>query len=240
MREEETGDRRQEAEARAGAVPSCLMFSDFRLLPSDSSVILASRSPRRLELLSLLVPRDRIRVVPPPSPEEAGFEGLGTRGEIEGQLREVAAAKCEAVLRHLGPEAEDATVVAADTIIVARAAGGRPVVLGQPPDDDWRETTRRWFTEFYAGRTHSVLTGLCVAGPGGRREAIAETSVTFRADLGADLGWYLDTGEPRGKAGGYAIQGAGSVFVERVEGSLTNVVGLPLETLRPGLRAVCG
>lgn len=202
-----------------------------------SPVVLASRSPRRLELLSLVVPRERIRVVPPPSAEEAGFEGLHTRAEIEGRLREIAAVKCDAVLRHLGPEAEGAIVVAADTIIVVSTPLplSSLLVLGQPPEETWRETTRRWFTEFYAGRTHAVLTGLCVAGPGGRVEMMIESYVTFRTEVAADLDWYLDTGEPRGKAGGYAIQGAGSVFVERVEGSLTNVVGLPIGELRSAL-----
>ena len=247
MRGQESGVRGQEGSAPSITPVPCPPFP-------DSSVILASRSPRRLELLSLLVPRDRIRVVPPPSAEEAGFEGLTRRVEIERRLREIAAGKCDAVLGRLGSEAAGSVVVAADTVIVvagsvqddmpATRAGSRPgetfVVLGQPPDDAWRETTRRWFTEFYAGRTHSVLTGLCVEGPAGRSETIVETRVTFRADLAGDLGWYLDTGEPRGKAGGYAIQGAGSVFVERVEGSLTNVVGLPLRELRSALRASGG
>jgi septum formation protein len=76
------------------------------------------------------------------------------------------------------------------------------------------------------------LTAVYVTTPDGRfAERLVETRVTFHSDIDRWLNWYLLTGEPRGKAGGYALQGAGSVFIERVEGSLSNVVGLPLEAL---------
>ncbi|HEX6984486.1 MAG TPA: Maf family protein, partial [Planctomycetaceae bacterium] len=211
-------------------------LSDSCLLSPDSSFVLASRSPRRLELLALVVPRDRIRVVPPASPDEAGFDGLRTRRGIETRLLAIAAAKCDDVLSQLGGEAGRSIVIAADTVIVAGEADGELVPLGQPPEPDWRETTRGWFLDYYAGRTHLALTGLCVAGPRGRRETVVATRVAFRPDVAAYLDWYLATGEPRGKAGGYAIQGAGSLFVDRVEGSLTNVVGLPLRELLDVLR----
>lgn len=204
--------------------------------PADLRIILASRSPRRFELLSLIVPRERIRVLPPSSADEAGFEGLTTRTVIERRLRSVAAAKCDDVLRQLGDEAGWSLTIAADTVIVAGEHDGELVVLGQPPESEWRETTRRWFFDYYAGRSHVALTGLCVATPTGRREFVVETRVTFRADAAKYLDWYLDTEESRGKAGGYAIQGAGSVFVDRLDGSLTNVVGLPLRELLTVLR----
>jgi septum formation protein len=126
-----------------------------------------------------------------------------------------------------------AVIIAADTTIVATAADGSLHVLGQPPEDDfWKETVRTWFREYYAGRMHRALTGLCVHGPGGRiAERIVTTEVTMIANAESRLEWYIGTGEPRGKAGGYAIQGAGSVFVSQVAGSLSNVVGLPLEAL---------
>jgi len=111
-----------------------------------------------------------------------------------------------------------------------RYGGDQLRVLGQPPDDpSWPDVVRRWFREHYAGKTHTVATGLCVAQPG--RLAVyrvVKSRVTFYDDVDRWLEWYLATGEPRGKAGGYAVQGAGSVFVSRVEGSLSNVVGLPL------------
>jgi septum formation protein len=69
-----------------------------------------------------------------------------------------------------------------------------------------------------------------VTTPDGRRaERLVESKVTFRPDVEPWLNWYLLTGEPKGKAGGYALQGAASVFITKVEGSLSNVVGLPLE-----------
>ncbi|MBA3312191.1 MAG: Maf family protein [Planctomycetota bacterium] len=192
--------------------------------------VLASRSPRRLELLSQIVPIDAIRVLPPVSSDEAGFDGLRSLVDVETRLTEIAAAKCGDVLRQLGDEGTGSVVIAADTVVVA---GEREhlAVLGQPPEASWRETTRHWFSTYYAGRAHSVLTGLCVSTRSGLKQRIVTTQVTFREDVAALLDWYLDTEEPRGKAGGYAIQGAGSLFVERIEGSLTNVIGLPLREL---------
>jgi septum formation protein len=201
--------------------------------------ILASRSPRRRELLGLLVPPGSIRVFPPRDASEAGFEGLATRAAIERRLAEIAGDKAADVSRQWESTLADGmgtaprVIIAADTTIVVSAAGGTLKVLGQPPaDDSWKETVRRWFREEYAGRTHLALTALCVIGPGGRKaERIVTTEVTMIADVENHLEWYIGTEEPRGKAGGYGIQGAGSVFVSQVTGSLSNVVGLPLEAL---------
>ena len=89
-----------------------------------------------------------------------------------------------------------------------------------------------WFREYYAGKAHRAVTALCVATPTGRPiERVVTSEVTFHSDVDRRLDWYLETGEPLGKAGGYAIQGAGSIFVSRVEGSLSNVIGLPLREL---------
>lgn len=195
-------------------------------------IILASRSPRRRELLALLVPAEAIRVMPPANADEAGFHGLNSLAEIERQLLSIATAKRDDVLNQLGEERSRCCVIAADTVVVVGEQDGARQVLGQPPERDWQSTARRWFLEHYAGRTHLVLTGLSVAAPHRQIERIIASRVTFRSDVEVDLDWYLATGEPQGKAGGYAIQGLGSLFVERVEGSLTNVVGLPLEELR--------
>ncbi|MGC1275945.1 MAG: Maf family protein [Planctomycetaceae bacterium] len=197
----------------------------------DRLIVLASRSPRRLELLASIVPRERIRVVPPASANEAGFELLHTLAAIEDRLRSIAAAKCDDVCSRSDREETSPVIIAADTVIVVGDRDGEYVVLGQPPEPDWCETTRRWFLDQYAGKTHLALTCLCVALDGLQRETIVTTRVTFRTDVEQHLDWYLATGEPRGKAGGYAIQGAGSIFVDRIEGSLTNVIGLPLREL---------
>ena len=130
-------------------------------------------------------------------------------------------------------------VVAADTEVIVERAGASLHVLGQPPaDDSWAETVRRWFREDYAGKTHVAATALCVerlgekdASRSQRVSRVVTSRVTFIDDVDRWLDWYLATGEPRGKAGGYALQSAGSIFIAKVEGSLSNVVGLPLAEL---------
>ncbi len=206
-------------------------------MSAATSFILASRSPRRRELLALLVPPDRIKVLPPRDAAEPGFDGLHELAAIERHLAEIARRKAADVADQLAlkntPDARGEVIIAADTTIVATAADGTLRVLGQPPEDDsWKDTVRRWFCDYYASRTHLALTALCVRGPRGEIvERVDTTEVTFIADVESRLEWYIGTGEPRGKAGGYAIQGAGSVFIAGVAGSLSNVIGLPLEAL---------
>jgi len=126
-------------------------------------------------------------------------------------------------------------VITADTVIVAVDSDqdDKLIVLGQPPENDnWQETVRRWFQNYYFGKTHFAVTAACVADSAGQIvERLVKSEVTFRADGQRWLDWYLQTDEPQGKAGGYAIQQAGSIFVEKVEGSLSNIVGLPVEEL---------
>ncbi len=198
-------------------------------------VILGSRSPRRRELLGKLVPDTRITVQPPQSTEERGFEGLDDWTSIDARLQEIARAKSDDVLEQLRSQnVEFDAVIAADTVIVGCDESGRLAVLGQPPDtEDWQTVVADWFRRYYLGRSHTAATALCVEFPDGtRRERVVKTVVAMAADREDLLEWYLRTDEPRGKAGGYAIQGAGSLFVTSVEGSLSNVVGLPLEALR--------
>jgi septum formation protein len=197
--------------------------------------VLGSRSPRRLELLQQIVPAEAIEVLPPRSSEEAGFDGLADWPAIEGRLLEIARAKCADVLDQLSARPADPRriVITADTIVVVRGIGGRLAVLGQPPEDStWPEVVRRWFLDYYSGQTHEVATAFRVVKAGMPRvEQIVRTAVTFHGDVTRQLDWYLATGEPRGKAGGYAVQGAGGIFIARIDGSLSNVVGLPLREL---------
>jgi septum formation protein len=201
--------------------------------------ILASRSPRRLELLKLVVHPDLIEVRPPESPDEAGFDDCKDLDSIRRRMSEIARLKAERIRTALNEEEAAlherprTLIISADTTVIAQDRAGQPIVLGQPPEtDDWRETVRDWFLDYYAGRTHLTSTSVYVTTPDGRSaERIIDSRVTFRENVLPWLDWYLMTGEPKGKAGGYGLQGAGSVFVDRVEGSLSNVVGLPLEAL---------
>jgi septum formation protein len=201
--------------------------------------VLGSRSPRRLELLQQIVPPELIEVRPPRSPSEDDFVGLTEWAAIETRLLEIARAKCADVSDQIRATKSDRprVVITADTVVVVGPSDGRLQVLGQPPEDDtWREVVRRWFEHEYAGRTHLVATAICMAWPNARRfERIVRSTVTFHDDVTRWLDWYLATGEPRGKAGGYAVQGAGSIFVSRLEGSLSNVIGLPLRELLDAL-----
>lgn len=201
--------------------------------------ILGSRSPRRRDLLGLVVPETQIVVLPPRDAVEEEFEGLCEMPAIESRLVEIAAKKFKDVseqlaLSHDGLHpASVKVVIAADTTIVTTGNYGRLQVLGQPPaDDSWKAVVRTWFRDHFAGRTHIALTSLHVGIAGGQTvQRIVRTEVGFIADVDRHLNWYIKTGEPRGKAGGYALQGAGSVFISHVAGSLSNVVGLPLEAL---------
>jgi septum formation protein len=197
-------------------------------------LILGSRSPRRRELLELLIEPARIEVRPPSSSGELGFDGLRSWLEILQRLQQIARDKNDDVLAQLAPEQDTPLVLTADTVIVAEDHEARLHVLGQPPSNDsWREVVRDWFQRLYAGRGHIAATAVCLAAlPSQQRiERVVQSHVWFRDDVEPLLDWYLSTDEPRGKAGGYALQGLASVFVTRLEGSLSNVVGLPLEAL---------
>ncbi len=198
-------------------------------------LVLASRSPRRKELLTALCPLAEIEVLPPPRTEERDFEDCRDWPSIETRIQLIAREKLEAVKALLRARrgAAEAILIAADTAIVVREGADQLRVLGQPPDDPtWPVVVRDWFTRYYLGQTHWALSGLCVEWPSeARQSGVVRTAVSFHPPP-QELEWYLSTGEPCGKAGGYAIQGAGSAFVSRVEGSLSNVVGLPLEPLR--------
>lgn len=200
---------------------------------SNAPVVLGSRSPRRRELLALLVGDDRVLVRPPRDPDEPTFDDIHDSVQLEQRLREIAWQKNVDVAGQLqtdGALASVAGVLTADTVIVATTPEGTPVVLGQPPTaGDWQQTVREWFDRYYFDRTHQALSAVCLSTPDGRRvEVVVSTEVQFAADAQQWLDWYLATGEPIGKAGGYGLQGAGSLFVERIDGSPSNVIGLSL------------
>lgn len=210
------------------------------------TIVLGSRSPRRRELLAELVPSEAIEILPPIHSAEAGFEGLRTWSAIIERAATIARDKALDVrgqLEHRARTRGDSWVpylLTADTTVVVTEPDGDCLALGQPPDAaSWKETVCDWFTRYYAGRTHRVVTAVCgIATDGVCDERQVESRVTMRDDIASLARWYVETGEPQGKAGGYAIQGLGSLFVTRIEGSLTNIIGLPLETIRDMLGVV--
>jgi septum formation protein len=181
-----------------------------------TSLVLASRSPRRRAILDALgVEYDVVA----PDVEEI------RDGDPEEVVLENARRKART---GLAADAR-ALVLGADTEVVLDGA-----VLGQPADAN----RARASLEALSGRTHEVLTGVVLASRADERSGVARSRVTFRELDAATLHLYLRSGEWRGRAGAYAIQGLGSILIERVEGDFSNVVGLPvplLIELAPGI-----
>jgi septum formation protein len=175
-------------------------------------LILASASPRRADLLREAGILFRVA---PAHIDEAVRAGESPEGYVERLARE----KAEAVLA----ASPAAFVLGADTTVVVDET-----ILGKPADK--AEAAR--MLELLGGRSHQVLTGVALLGPADfARAAVVSTEVTFSRLSDADIAWYVGTGEPLDKAGAYAIQGGASRFVERVDGSFSNVVGLPMEVV---------
>ena len=178
-------------------------------------LILASASPRRAELLrAARIEFDVIRadvdesVLPGESPEE--------------HVRRLAEAKARAVLARSG----DRPVLGADTVVVVDGE-----ILGKPSDN----VEARRMLRLLSGRQHVVMTGVCLLRPDGPAEAghyvpvaVAATMVEFAPLSDVEIDWYAASGEPADKAGAYGVQGLASRFVTRIDGSYSNVVGLPV------------
>jgi septum formation protein len=176
-------------------------------------IILASASPRRSQLLR------RMGVTFTVIPAEVD-ETLRPGAAPADEALRLAVAKAEAVAAEVGP----AVVIAADTLC---AAGGE--ILGKPRD---RAHARRMLRRL-SGTRHFVITGLCVldTATGPRVAEAVTTAVTMRPMTDEQIAAYVASGEADGKAGAYAIQETGDRYVERLEGSFDNVVGLPTERL---------
>jgi septum formation protein len=183
-------------------------------------LVLASASPRRLQLL------DQIGIAPdemiPADIDESPHKGEAPRSLATRLAREKAEAAAK-VVRGKGDQAA-ALVLAADTVV---AVGRR--ILPKPELVDEAAACLR----LLSGRAHRVYTGLClVTLKGALRQRLVETRVRFKRLSRDDFEAYLATGDWRGKAGGYAIQGKAGAFVLKIIGSPSNIVGLPLhETL---------
>lgn len=186
-------------------------------------LVLASRSPRRREILSWL--GLEFEVVAPDVAE------LNAGADPEALVLENARLKALAGLEELGDAVRDTVVLGVDTDVVVDDE-----MLGQPADSAAAEERLRRLS----GREHEVLSGVCLLGPRAEgipgapvreRSGVARSVVAFRELDDATIDRYLASGEWRGRAGGYAIQGLGSILVDRVEGDFSNVVGLPIRLL---------
>lgn len=170
---------------------------------------LASQSPRRKELLTLAGLQFEVLVS---GCDETVPEGLSA----EQTVQHLANQKAEAVLQLCR---ENDTVLAADTIVVIDGC-----ILGKPQDKEDAFAMLRSLS----GRTHTVMTGVCIANGKKRREFVSKTEVTFFDLTDEDINRYIATGDPFDKAGSYGIQSKGVVLVEKINGDYSNVVGLPL------------
>ena len=182
-------------------------------------LILASASPRRLDLLA------RIGVTPD-AIEPADIDESVPPGELPRvHALRLAAEKAAAV----GARFPDDLVLAADTVV----AVGRRIL---PKVED--EATLRKCMALLSGRRHRVLTGVALALPGGAiRSRLVETMIAIKRLSPEEVDFYAAHGEWRGKAGGYALQGYGEVYVRHIAGSYSNVVGLPLAETRHLLKS---
>ena len=179
-----------------------------------TALILASASPRRLDLL-------RQAGLEPDRLQAANVDETPVRGERpRGLAQRLARSKADVV----AASNHGAFILAADTVV----AVGRRIL----PKALSREEAA-FCLQTLSGRAHDVITAICLISPDGRRcERVTETRVLFKRLSAPEMDAYLDTGEWNGKAGGYAVQGRAGALVRRLSGSYTGVVGLPLrETL---------
>jgi septum formation protein len=181
----------------------------YPMINDDYPMVLASASPRRRRLLSLMqIP---FRVLP------ADVDESETGDDPEAMSVRLAGKKASCVHALTSPS----WILGADSIVVI---GER--VLGKPRD----EAEAVEMLGLLGGAAHKVVTGFCILDPSGRTahsEAVS-TAVCFKPLVDAEITAYIRTGEPFGKAGAYAIQGIGAFMVEGISGSYTNVVGLPI------------
>jgi len=169
--------------------------------------VLASASPRRALILRALGVSFRVAV-------SGADESLAPGEEAAVAAERLARLKASAVAR-----SEPLPVLGADTLVV-----GDGQILGKPASAE----EARQMLRLLSGRTHEVVTGLCLVAGGSVFSGVERTSVTFAPMSEAEIDWYVATGEPMDKAGAYHVDGRGGLFVSSVSGSPSNVAGLPV------------
>ncbi|HKM15673.1 MAG TPA: Maf family protein [Marinospirillum sp.] len=193
-----------------------------KLLKIPTGLVLASASPRRRELLLQLMPALQLHILPADIDESL----IATEVGADRVLR-LARAKAAAVLASLPKHLSSYPVLAADTEVVL---DGCP--LGKPESN----THAVELLKKLSGRTHQVTTAVQLIQGEVAQQAVVTTDVSFRLLSNDEILAYVATGEPSDKAGGYGIQGLGAAFVTGINGSYSNVVGLPLEQIYLQLR----
>ena len=183
-------------------------------------IILASKSPRRRELLAALGFKN-FKIIPADGEEAVSADvppGEAVRLIAGAKAGEVAA-KC----------ADDDLIIAADTLVYHDG-----VFLGKPTDEnDARKMLRR-----LSGHRHTVYSGVALIWKGRKATCFDATDVYFRKLSNKEIEWYVSTGEPMDKAGSYGAQGPGALLVERIEGDFFNVMGFPLVRFYELLREI--
>jgi len=185
------------------------MTKGYPYITGEAPLILASESPRRKDLL-----------------EQAGIPFLSLPSNIDETLINglsscVARTLAEKKAMTAAEKIQGRWILGADTIVVSDNN-----ILGKPADEDEARSMLR----LLSGKEHEVITGYCILYPSGNIACTdyEDTIVSIKALTEREIDFYIASGEPFGKAGGYAIQGIGSFMVEGIKGSYSNVVGLPL------------
>ena len=175
-------------------------------------IYLASQSPRRRQLLELLLPD---------AEEDAeALEAVNPREAPAAYVRRVTGHKLDAALERLKRRGlPPAPVLCSDTTVALGRA-----IYGKPAD---AKDAARMLREL-SGRSHRVLTAVAIASGRKRREALSDSRVTFAAMTPAQVKRYVDGGEPMGKAGAYAVQGRAAAYISHISGSYSGIMGLPM------------
>jgi septum formation protein len=186
----------------------------------NRTLYLASQSPRRMELLRQIGLRPTplsLRHIPPRADvDETPFPGEAA----EAYVRRLALMKASVGrLAIAGRRLMPGPILAADTTVTLDS-----VLLGKPEDPEDAANMLR----AYSGRTHRVLTGVCLAWQDRMETRVSSSEVRFRNLSEEEIMAYIATGEAWGKAGGYGIQGHAAIFIEHIAGSYSGVMGLPL------------
>lgn len=180
------------------------------------SIILASASPRRRELIRIIT-KDFTAVSA--DADEGLPDGIGAKSAVE----KLAVRKAEAVYRSHGED----TVIGCDTVVEKDGE-----ILGKPRDE---ADARRMLSKL-SGAVHTVHTGVCIIDKAEKTVFSQSTRVTFASLSEAEIDEYIKSGEPFDKAGGYGIQGLGARYIEKIDGDYFTVVGLPVAGLYQALR----